>query len=344
MVATCAVLICIFASYTAAAYLADAVSGLLPLDAVLLMLLLKIAIALEVLLPTTLYLSVVIALGRMYRDSEMIALSSCGVGTSQILKPVIYLSILIAILVAGLSLFARPWAYAKIYRLKAKAKSDFDISRMEGGNFYEIKSNDLVVFAKKVNHPLNRGEQVFIRSQDGKTLQVISAKRVYQQTDDKSGMRVLLLKDGYVYEFTRRGEEGKITKFEQATYLLVPKETIPVGYKRKAASTPHLIRSDKLEDIAELQWRFSTPLSTMLLALLAVPLSRTTPRRGKFGKVVSAILIFAVYYNLTVVAKNWIEKAIVSPIPGIWWVPVLLGALVLLLLWHQEAIFIRQRN
>jgi lipopolysaccharide export system permease protein len=228
--------------------------------------------------------------------------------------------------------------------LKTQAKSDFDISRMEGGSFYEIKSNDLVVFAEEVNQPLKRGEQVFMRSQDGKTLQIISAKHVYQQTDAKRGIRFLLLKDGYVYEFARGSEEGKITKFEQATYLLVPKETIPVGYKRRAASSRHLLHSTELEDIAELQWRLSTPLSTLLLALLAVPLSRTTPRRGKFGKVVSAILIFAVYYNLTVVAKNWIEKAIVSPLPGIWWVPVLLGALTLFLLWHQETIFIRQRN
>ena len=135
-------LIAIFASYSAAEYLADAVSGLFPPGAVLLMLVLRIAIALEVLLPTTLYLSVVIALGRMYRDSEMVALASCGVGITRILRSVLYLAMVVALLVAGLSIFARPWAYKKVYDLKTLAKEDFDISRMEAGNFYEIKSRE----------------------------------------------------------------------------------------------------------------------------------------------------------------------------------------------------------
>jgi lipopolysaccharide export system permease protein len=317
---------------------------LLPLDAVLLLLLLKIAIALDVLLPMTLYLSVVIALGRMYRDSEMIALSSCGAGTPQILKPVIYLSILIALLVASLSLFVRPWAYGKIYQTKAKAESDFDISRMEGGNFYEIPSANLVIFAEKVNHQINRAEQVFIRSQDGKTLQIIHARYAYQQTDDKSGLRVFLLEDVYMYEFERGGDDGRVTEFEHWNYLLEPKETILVGYKRKAASSQHLLDSDNLEDIAELQWRLSTALSTMLLALLGIPLSRTPPRQGQYGKVVVAIVIFAIYYPISVVAKNWIEKGTLNPMPGIWWVPVLLGALALLLLWRQDMRFIRRRT
>jgi len=122
MVVICTVLIAIFASYSAAEYLADAVSGLFLPGAVLLMLVLRIAIALEVLLPTTLYLSVVIALGRMYRDSEMVALSSCGVGMTRILRSVFYFALIVALLVAALSIFVRPWAYKKVYGLKTLAK------------------------------------------------------------------------------------------------------------------------------------------------------------------------------------------------------------------------------
>jgi lipopolysaccharide export system permease protein len=335
MVAICVLLIVVFGSYSAAQYLADAVGGLLPPGAVILLIMLKIAIALEVLLPTTLYLSVVISLGRMYRDSEMIALESCGVGISRILKSVFYYAAIVAFLVAGLSCYVRPWAYERIYWWKAQAKSNFDISRIEAGHFYELQEGDLVIFAGKVKRARNRGENVFLRSKDAERLQVIYAKRAYQGVEETSGNQVLLLQDGYLYEFALNGGKGNVTEFQKATYVLVPKKIIPDKYRRKAAPTSLLVRSDNLEDIAEMQWRFSTPISAILLGLLGVALSRTTPRKGKYGKLVTAVLVFAVYYNVSIVAKNWVEKGTVSPIPGMWWVPALLAALIVAMFWHQ---------
>jgi len=244
--------------------------------------------------------------------------------------------------VAGLSLYVRPMAYAKAYRLEAYAKANFDISGMEAGNFYEIKSNDLVIFAEKVDQPENRAEAVFIRVQDGNMLQVIFANKVYHRYDERTGKQALLLHDGYMYEFARRGEKGKISQFQEATYFLEPKEIIPTKYKRRAASSLHLAGSDKPEDIAELQWRFSTLFSTIFLALLGVPISRTTPRQGKYAKVLIAVVIFAVYYNIIAVAKNWVEKGLISAIPGIWWVQVLLAGLLLVLLLRTGEVFRRQ--
>jgi lipopolysaccharide export system permease protein len=97
-----------------------------------------------------------------------------------------------------------------------------------------------------------------------------------------------------------------------------------------------------LEDIAELQWRWSTPLSTLLLALLGVPLSKSNPRQGKFAKMGAAVILFAFYYQLFVVAKTWVEKGAVPPLPGIWWVPALLVAVILFLLWRSGEVFYRR--
>jgi len=113
-------------------------------------------------------------------------------------------------------------------------------------------------------------------------------------------------------------------------------------YRRKAASTGHLASSESLEDIAEFQWRLSTPLSAVLLGLLGVLLSHTTPRQGKYAKVLLAVVVFAVYYNISVVAKNWVEKGAVAPIPGIWWVQVLLVFVIIVLAWRQDLFFFRR--
>lgn len=335
MLAILALLVSIFASYLAAAYLVDAVIGNLPLAAVVLLIAIKIGISLEVLLPVTLLLSVVIAFGRLYKDSEMTAFSSCGVSTWQTLKPVFYLATIVALVGACASLFIRPAAYDQIYRMKARAEKDMDIGLMEGGHFYELQSGTMVFFAERIRDDPQRAQQVFIRSQTGDDIKIIRADQVRQRLDQDSGRRFLLFNTGQMVEFGRLEIGGKITHFQEATYFLDPPQSALRNYKRKAASTARLIKSDKLEDIAELQWRLTTPISTLLLALFGVPLSRTNPRKGKYARVGLAVIVFAVYYNLFVVAKTWVEKGLVTTFPGIWWVPVLLALLLAFLLWRN---------
>ena len=327
-----AILLIIFASYTAARYLADATQGLLPGHTVLLLILLKAAIALEVLLPTTLYLSVVMALGRLHTDSEIIALSASGVGVTQLLKAVVCLSLPLAVLAGSLSLYLRPWAYEKIYWLKAQANVEFDINRLEAKNFYEISQRNCVVFPNVIDRQQDRAEQVFVQSESNDTIQVVNARQVYQRLDETSGRQVLIFFDGYLYEFPRNEKGGQVTKFEKSTFFLRPLEITPMEHKIKATATSQLARSHSPSDIAELQWRLSVPISTMLLALLGVPLSRTAPRQGKYAKLVTAVVVYAVYYNLSGMAKMWVEQGVIGTIPGIWWVHVLLAGLLLALI------------
>ena len=335
MLAILAVLVSIFASYLAATYLVDAVVGNLPLASVVLLIAIKIGISLEILLPVTLLLSVVIAFGRLYKDSEMTALASCGISAGQTLKSVLYLSVVVAIVSACASLFIRPAAYDLVYKMKAKAERDMDIGLMEGGHFYELQSGEMVFFAEQVHQNPQRAKKVFIRSQTDDEIKIIRAEQVLQRLDKDSGRRFLLFNSGQMLEFGETDSGGKITNFEVASYFLDPPASTVGKYKRKAAPTLNLARSERLEDIAELQWRLTTPLSTLLLALIGVPLSRTDPRKGKYARVGQAVVIFAIYYNIFVVAKTWVEKGQVPPFPGIWWVPALLGGFLLVLLWRN---------
>ena len=338
----CSVLVFIFGCYMSARYLADAVSGQLPGSIVFILILLRITVALEVLLPLTLYLSVIIALGRLYKDSEMTALSACGVSGLRLLRPVFFLSVIIAVLVSGLSLYVRPWAYHQFFLLREKARSNFDLTRMKGGNFYAIDNGHRVIFADDVDPQQNRAKRVFIQTKDEDTLQVIFARRARQFDEKISGKQILVFTDGYLYEFSHSGEEGRIVQFDQSAMPWEPVENVKLKSRVKAISTAKLARSNSPEEIAELQWRLSVPVSTILLALLGVPLSHSSPRRGKYAKVVTAVLVFAVYYNLGAIAKKWVEKAVVNPVPGLWWVHILLAGLLLIILW-QPAMLTRWR-
>ena len=149
-----------------------------------------------------------------------------------------------------------------------------------------------------------------------------------------SGDRILFFLNGYRYEFALNRKADQVLKFKQFIIHL-PKETVPVEYKSKATSIMQLARSDDPEDIAEFQWRLSMPLSTVLLGLLAVPLSRTALRQGKCIKTPAAVVIFAVYYNSILMAKTWVGHGVVGTVPGIWWVHALLACLFLALIWKQ---------
>ena len=335
-VAVCAALVFIYGCYMATRYLADAVSGQLTGTTVIILILLRIAISLEVLLPTTLYLSVVIALGRLYKDSEMTALFACGVSMARVLRPVFFISLVIAVIVASLSLYIRPWAYSTFFQIKARAKTNFDLTRMTDGTFYEIENGVRVIYAEKVDHQQDEAERVFIQTEREDVLQVIFARQANQSMDQASGKQILVFAEGYLYEFSRTGKEGRVIQFEQSAMPLEPKENLRLKYRVKAASIGSLARSGNSEEIAEFQWRLSTPLATMLLALLGVPLSRSSPRQGKYAKVTSAVLVFAVYYNLSAMAKKWVAQGVLDTVPGIWWVQALLGLLLLLLLWQPN--------
>jgi lipopolysaccharide export system permease protein len=339
LIAICVFLVVIFASYRAAQYLAEAVAGLIAGKIVLYLVLLKIAIVMEVLVPATLYLSVVIVLGRLYADFEMTALFACGVGIGRIFKAVIYLAVPLALLVACLSLYVRPWAYEQSYVLTAMAKTALDIGKWKEGNFYEIPGMDRVIYADKINQGKKQADGVFIQSDQGDKVQVIYAKKVQQYDDDRNNKPLLIFQDGYVYEFSRTGEEGHFMKFQQSTMSIDSGKTKPMEYKRKAASTWKLARSVDLEDIAEYQWRLSTPISTLLLALLGIPLSRTVPGKGKYAKLVAAVLVLAVYYNTSAMAKDWVEQGVVGSVVGIWWVVVLLAIVVLILSIQPKLMF-----
>ena len=334
------VLVIIFASYCAVTYLAQAVAGSLPPGTVGLLILLRIGMALEILLPTTFYLSVIIALGRLYKDSEMTALSACGVGIAGVLKPVFMLSLPLAVLAGCASLYIRPEAYEKIYQVQDQAQAQFDISRLEADHFLDVQKGKYVFFAEEVGGKREGARQVFIRIDGGANRQVIQAQEMIQGEAGRDGQRALYFREGMFYEFPVGDPGGKITRFTQAEYPMPTEDT--TRYRRKAASTLQLIGSPRLEDIAELQWRLSTPLSTVLLALLGVPLSKSNPRRGKYAKLGLAILIFAIYYQMFVIAKTWVEKSLVPPPIGIWWVPLLLALLAVFFLWRTGEVFYRK--
>ncbi|MCA9452706.1 MAG: LPS export ABC transporter permease LptF [Nitrospiraceae bacterium] len=332
----CGLLVALFAGYSWVTFLAKAVNALLPVNMILTLIALKVGIALEVLIPISLYFGVILGFGRLYTDSEMKAFMACGVSPYRILLTVFSLSCLVAVLVSIFSLYLRPLAYEEIYRLRDEGEAGFRLSNLDAGHFYERRNGSLVFFAEDIDEQHQKLNEVFVQSEHGETLQVFSAKTAQEQLDPQSGISIPVLFDGFEYKLTREGEIKHISSFSRMA--IYPQELV-AEYRRKAESTQNLLQSDSRKDITELQWRFLAPFSAILMGLLGVPLSRASPRQGKYAKIFTATVIFSVYYFTGLMVRNLVEQGILPIIPGLWWIVLVLGAL--LAYWLAPSRFIR---
>ena len=77
------------------------------------------------------------------------------------------------------------------------------------------------------------------------------------------------------------------------------------------------------------------PISALLLGVLAVLVSRTSPREGRYARLFGAILIYIIYNNLMGVAQNGLQRGTISPALGMWWVHALLAVVIAGLAAHQ---------
>jgi lipopolysaccharide export system permease protein len=338
LLTVCTILVVIFISYNAARYTADAAAGLLPASTVIYLTFLRSIIALETLLPVALYLSVVVGLGRLYTDHEMNALNAAGVSEFRVLRTVFMVSLVVATVVAVLSTTVRPWAYHNSYLLKAKAEAEFNVDKLEAGRFYASEESENVMFVEKVQRRKKRMEKVFFQSEHEDRSHVVFAQEAYQPVTDPFAAPVLIFNQGHAYQIDRTGNRDISLAFNQLTLYLEGPEAKRTRYKSKSAPTGTLINSNKPKDSAELQWRLTTPLSTLLLGLVAVPLSRAAPRRGRYAKTVAAAVLYALYYNLSVLAKSWMEQGVVGAAPGLWWPDILLAIVLLTLVFKPNCL------
>jgi lipopolysaccharide export system permease protein len=332
LLSICAILVVIFSGYSAARYLPDAANGLMTGKTVLALVSLRVLIALEVLIPITLFLSVITVLARLHASSEIIAMRACGLGERSLFSSVFQVSLVVALIVAALSLYVRPWAYEKSYWLKADAEANFDLSRLRPGRFHEIGGSNYVVFIETLDAQQRRAKGVFIEQRRGTSRKITRANEAWQEINPLTSEKSIVLRDGYHYNFTDKDTNTKLIRFQNSRLALIPKQVESSSYRRKAASTLSLSRSTDPGDVAEFQWRISTGFSTVLLGLLGVPLGRTAPRRGKSVHVFQGVIIFAIYYNMTAVAKIWMEQGVVGSFPGVWWPQALLVFLFIFLL------------
>jgi lipopolysaccharide export system permease protein len=336
--AVTAVLLLIVVSNRLGGYLTDAAEGALPGNVVFVLLGLKSVSYIGLLLPGAFYLGILLALGRLYRDSEMAALAACGVGYGRLYRAIALPGVPLLLLLGALALYAAPKAAELEFEVRERALQTLDLTVLTAGRFQESSDGQRVIYVERLAEGRRAVENVFVQLRQPGGLGIVASENAHQYTDPATGDRYIVLVDGYRYEGVPGQADFRVMRFEEHA-VRMPETIVPdPSQRREARPTRQLWHSTAPTDRAELQWRLSVPISLLVLGLLAVPLARTNPRQGRYGKVLVGLSLYIIYANLLSVAQVWLQRGAMPPALGLWWVHVLFAAVALLLLWWQSGL------
>jgi lipopolysaccharide export system permease protein len=321
-----AVLLVIIMSGRFIKYLAQAAQGLLDPGVLFMIMAFRLPGFLQLILPLGLFLGILMAYGRLYLDSEMTVLSATGMSQQRLLVYSLAPALLVAVLVAWLSMGLAPQGVAQVAKIFNEQDALTEFDTLVPGRFQAMKDGSRVTYTKELS--ADRGELAgifisekrFSREGDkerGITVLVAESGRQEIQAD---GSRYLILQNGYRYD--GNPGEANYRAIQYDTYgVLLPKPSVSGEVsEREAVPTRDLIGSTNPRLQSELQWRLSLPLLVFIVTLLAVPLSRVNPRQGRFLKLLPAILLYMTYLALLIAARSALDKGRIPQALGLWWV------------------------
>ena len=311
------ILLGIFIAQRAGYLVRIAARGFIPNDAIITMLGFGIIKFLPIILSLTIFLSVLLTLSRWHRDSEMAVWFSSGLSMSNWIKPILIFAMPVIIVISILSIFVTPWATQKVEDYRVQLKSRDELSSISPGIFKESASGDRVYFVEGFDQLGNVVKNVFVQSiQNQKTGVIIAneGSRFKAENDDN----FIVLKKGRRYESKPNSAEVSTTEFERYAIRVETKEVVRGPDETPAKDTTKLLNSSDNQDKAELQWRFSVPLSALVLVLIAIPLSFVDPRAGRSLNLMFAVLIYMTYNNTLSIFQAWIAQDKISSWVGLW--------------------------
>ena len=312
------ILMLIYVSTRFVRILTEAAAGYISSELIFELLLLKLLSSVVLLLPLALFLGILLGLGRLYVDSEIVAMFASGIGLRRIGAGLLALIGLVTIVDAVLSFQVSPTVAALQESLRSKARHESEITWIAPGRFKSFGGGDQVIYVESVSADRSAMEKVFVHVRQAAQQHVLIAERAFLQVDVKAGERFMILEDGHRYSGSPGQVNFVITYFERHAVRLDGRDADDTAAKLEAIPTRELWQSPSVGHTAELQWRASLPLSSLLLGILAMPLSRTSPRHGKYARFFTAVVIYFVYNNALGIAQKLVERGELNPWIGVW--------------------------
>lgn len=286
---------------------------------------------LPMVLPLAVFLGLLLAVGRLYGDSEMAVLASVGLGPRQLWRSLLLTTVPVVLVIATVALWLAPESARLAQEMITAANRSFIVAGLDAGRFVELPGRAGVLYVGELSRDGTRFKQMFVQSEREGRLDIITATSGELVLEGQT-QRYLRLKEGFRVEGSPEQSDFRLMRFAE-NELRVPDRESASGVKINARATRELIGDDSAEAVAEWHWRLSMPIFCLVLGLMALPLARSEPRQSRYGRLLLALLVYLLGMNLLVLGRGWLENQTLPTLLGLWWLHVPTAALATWLFW-----------
>lgn len=325
MLAVAGIVLVISMGWRFSGYLNEAAQGGLTKEVLLVVMAYRLPGFLELIIPVSFFLAIMLVYGRLYVDSEMIVLESCGMSPIRLLFITLTLASVVVVLTGVMSLWLKPAGQDRLETLFEAQRKLTEFDTLVAGRFQTLRSGKRVTYTRKIDRDKGRLSDVFINEYKQSNFygpkDVITVVADSGRTRvDSEGHRFLVLRDGTRYSGQPGRHDYQVVQYKEYGQLLEKDEPAKRRKKPVAMSTYELMQDLTLPHVSELHWRISVILMVPVMAMLAMPLSRVNPRQGRFTRLVPGMILCFLYVISLSVGRSAIEKAQIPVQLGLWWI------------------------
>ncbi|VFP83331.1 LPS export ABC transporter permease LptF [Candidatus Erwinia haradaeae] len=330
------VLLSVFFCQKLVKILGATVEGDIPINIVLTILGLSIPLMAQLILPLSLFLAILITFGRLYTNSEIIAMHACGLGKSILIKSSMILILVTALLATLNNGWIGPWSAQYQNKIIQHAKERFSITSLMAGKFHKSPDGRIVLFIEKIN-PQTFTNIFLAQSKNKGNMQpyiVIADKGYIGQRHD--GAQIVTLDTGFRFEGTPFLHDFRITNFKTYQAIIHPPEITQSFNNAEQMSLPALwvINTYAPNYRSELHWRLTLVFAVLVMGLIVIPLSTINPRHGRIFSILPAMLLYLIFFLLQSLMQSGGRKGQINPAISMWIINIVyLGIAIILNLW-----------
>jgi len=301
-------------------------------------------------IPMALLVAILIGLGRLSADGEVLALKASGVSLYQILWPAAVISFAAYLVTSGIIIKLEPWSRDAMRRLVYDLSAKFTLGISERV-FTDYSGLILYVNEKPTGSSELRGILVFDEKEAKRPLTVFARKG--EIIDDPESLKISLrLTDGSFHLLSDDFQTYQEATFESSNITVDLSDYLePLGAK------PTRVKDMNIAELKDLIWRlnqrtvldarglsdlrrvqvlyyqkFALPFACIVFGLMAVPLGIQPPKSSRFRGFVLSLLVFLSYFALMTVAEVVGKRGGLPPMLAVWSPNLLMGGLGIMLL------------
>jgi lipopolysaccharide export system permease protein len=300
-------------------YLADAAGGQLTREVLFPLIFFKLPGFLELVIPVSFFLALMLTYGRLYADSEMVVLQMSGFSNNQLVRMTLVLALGVTVICALLSLWIKPVFETRVEALFQSQKTITEFATLAPGRFQPLRSGNRVTYSEEIIDGKElRG--VFISEADPSdpTSSVVTIAEQGRSVVDAEGKRFLVLQNGTRHRGAPGEADYQIISFGEFGQLLPEREVAQGERRRSALSMQELLDNFDQRNGSEFHWRLAMIIVIPVIALLAIPLSKVNPRQGRFNRLIPGLMICLVYIMSLAATRNALENGSIPLAIGMW--------------------------